>query len=69
MTWLDLYNYLNKQANLTQNIGEFNWQDQVIVYDTWNMKEYNCDGLNWIAEQTNNKDRYCLIINTSLEQP
>lgn len=67
MTWLDLYNYLNKQANLTKNVGEFNWQDQVIVYDTWNMKEYNCDGLNWIISQ-NNQDHHCLIINTSLEQ-
>jgi hypothetical protein len=66
MTWLDLYDYLNKQANLTQNVGEFNWQDQVIVYDSWNMKEYNCNGLSWMIS-LNNQDHHCLNINTSLE--
>jgi hypothetical protein len=66
MTWLDLYDYLNKQANLTKNVGEFNWQAQVTVYDTWNMKEYNCDGLDWMMSP-NNQYHYSLSINTSSE--
>lgn len=33
MTWLELYNYLNEQANNTKNIGKFPWQEKVKVFD------------------------------------
>lgn len=43
MTWLDLYNYLNAQANELDNIGRFNWNNQVIVHDAETGDEYDCD--------------------------
>lgn len=33
MTWLDLYNFLHQRANDLQNLGTFNWQAPVEVYD------------------------------------
>ena len=33
MTWLDLYNFLHQRANDLKNLGSFNWQASVEVYD------------------------------------
>ena len=33
MTWLDLHNYLNQQANQLKNMGKFPWQEEVKVFD------------------------------------
>ena len=33
MNWLDLYNFLHQQANDLKNLGKFNWQAPVEVYD------------------------------------
>jgi len=33
MTWLDLYNFLHQKANDLKNLGSFNWQAPVEVYD------------------------------------
>lgn len=33
MTWLDLYNHLNKQANDLNFVGNFPWQEEVKVFD------------------------------------
>lgn len=33
MTWLELYDYLNRQANEIKNIGKFPWQEEVKVFD------------------------------------
>ena len=33
MNWLDLYNFLHERANDLKNLGSFNWQAPVEVYD------------------------------------
>jgi hypothetical protein len=33
MTWLDLYNFLYERANDMKNLGKFDWQSEVKVYD------------------------------------
>ena len=43
MKWIDLFQALNKQANEIKNIGKFNWQDRIIIYDASSGKEYLCD--------------------------
>lgn len=32
MTWLDLYNFLYRQANETANFGKFDWQAPVGIH-------------------------------------
>jgi hypothetical protein len=39
MTWLDLFDFLNKQANDINNLGKFPWQEQVEVFD-WETLDY-----------------------------
>lgn len=43
MTWLDLYNYLNKQANDVDNFGKFPWQNNVEVFDFETLQYYQTD--------------------------
>lgn len=43
MTWLDLYNYLNSQANDIKNIGKFPWQETVEVFDFETLAYYPTD--------------------------
>jgi hypothetical protein len=43
MKWIDLFGFLNKQANDLKNLGKFNWQAQVIIYDASSGEEYVCD--------------------------
>lgn len=34
MTWLDLYNFLYRQANETANFGKFDWQAPVEIHES-----------------------------------
>lgn len=43
MTWLDLYNYLNKQANDIKNVGQFPWQETVEIFDFTTLEYYPTD--------------------------
>lgn len=43
MNWLDLYNFLNKQANNIKNIGQFPWQETVQVFDFETLEYYPVD--------------------------
>ena len=43
MKWIDLFDFLHKQANELKNIGKFNWQDKVVVYDASSGHKYYCD--------------------------
>ena len=43
MTWLELYNFLNEQANKSSNIGKFNWTEKVKVFDFETLDYFNCD--------------------------
>ena len=60
MTWLDLYNYLYRQANF--NVGNFNWSSEVIIYDAETGDEYNCDTY-YLSDNRSNKERLVLITN------
>lgn len=33
MKWIDLFQFLNEKANDFKNLGSFNWQADVEVYD------------------------------------
>jgi hypothetical protein len=33
MTWIDLFQFLNERANDLKNLGQFDWQAEVMVYD------------------------------------
>lgn len=43
MTWLELYNFLNDQANKSSNIGKFNWTEKVKVFDFETLDYFSCD--------------------------
>jgi len=43
MTWLDLYTYLNEQANKIKNHGQFPWQETVEVFDFETLEYYTTD--------------------------
>jgi len=43
MKWIDLFQILNKKANELKNIGQFNWQDRIVIYDAASGEEYICD--------------------------
>lgn len=50
MTWLELYNFLNDQANKSSNIGKFNWAEKVKVFDFETLDCYNCDLMQFPGE-------------------
>jgi hypothetical protein len=33
MKWVDLFQFLNQRANDMKNLGQFDWQNEVKVYD------------------------------------
>jgi len=33
MKWIDLFEFLNQRANDFKNLGQFDWQSEVKVYD------------------------------------
>ena len=43
MNWLDLYNFLNRQANNIKNVGQFPWQEEVQVFDFETLEYYSVD--------------------------
>jgi hypothetical protein len=43
MKWIDLYAFLNKQANDLKNLGKFNWQAEVEVFDNHYGGIHNAD--------------------------
>lgn len=51
MTWLELYSYLNKQANETVNIGQFPWQEEVQVFDWETLDYYSADFIEMPADK------------------
>jgi hypothetical protein len=57
MRWIDLFQFLNKQANDMKNLGKFNWQDEVVIYDASSGEKYTCDTYHI------KNDRFVLMIN------
>lgn len=43
MTWLDLYIFLNKQANEIKNFGKFPWAEEIQVFDFETLEYYPID--------------------------
>jgi hypothetical protein len=43
MNWLDLYNFLHKQANNIKEFGKFDWQEKVVVFDKYLGEFYEAD--------------------------
>ena len=43
MKWIDLFQFLNQRANDFQNLGKFDWQAEVKVYDNQYGGLYNAD--------------------------
>lgn len=43
MTWLELYNFLNKKANKIDNYGDFNWQQDVEIFDFATLDYYKAE--------------------------
>ena len=43
ITWLELYNFLNQQANNIKNVGQFPWQEEVQVFDFETLEYYSVD--------------------------
>lgn len=62
MTWLDLYNFLNDQANHTKNFGKFDWNKPIIIHDAETGDEYSCD--TYYISSSKEEDKLVLMINT-----
>lgn len=58
LTWLDLYNLLHKIANDIKTVGEFKWNEPVLVHNAETGDEYPCD--TWIIDD----NKLVLAINT-----
>lgn len=66
MTWLDLYDFLNKQANEIKNIGNFDWKNPVLVYDGNTGEETECETIQWLYK--NQKDYYVIATNIKISK-
>jgi len=63
MTWLELYNFLNEQANSIHNIGQFDWNKTVTIHNVETGDEYGCDTF-YIDNDTNKK----LVLMINIDQ-
>lgn len=61
MTWLELYSFLNDQANSCNNFGKFDWNQNVIIHDAETGDEYGCD--TYIISDKRGEDRFVLATN------
>lgn len=61
ITWLELYNFLHKQANDINNVGKFEWNKQVMIHNAETGDEYTCD--TWEITDSNGRDRCVMMIN------
>jgi len=52
MKWIDLFQFLNERANDIKNLGSFNWQKEVTIYDR-NLGQYYVADL--MIEHHNNR--------------
>ena len=61
MTWLDLYNFLHKQAHDFKNLGKFEWNEPVIIHDASSGEENYCD--TYFISNDSNSEHLVLAIN------
>lgn len=64
MTWLDLYNFLHRQANNIKNIGNLNWNEPVMIHDADTGDELSCDTYYVTDDQGQNR----LVLITNIEK-
>jgi len=53
MNWLDLYNFLHQRANDLKNLGQFDWQKEVTVYDNHFGGLYNAELIEFFDKNGN----------------
>jgi hypothetical protein len=56
MNWLDLYNFLYERAHDMKNLGQFDWQSEVKVYDNAYGELFNADLIEF--DYSNKKEIY-----------
>lgn len=64
MKWIDLFQFLNERANDLKNLGQFDWQADVKVYDNSYGGLYNAD---LIELHDLNKPKICIQIDSGDE--
>jgi hypothetical protein len=52
ITWADLFYILSKKANDISSVGVFNWQEEIIIYDTNIGNEYPIAIVEAIGDQS-----------------
>lgn len=43
MKWIELFDFLNNQANNINNVGKFDWQSNIVVFDKDTAEYYDAD--------------------------
>jgi hypothetical protein len=61
MKWIDLFEFLNQRANDFKNLGQFDWQSEVKVYDNAYGGLFNAD---LIEIKEDNKREFYLQIDS-----
>jgi len=56
MKWIDLFQFLNQKANDMKNLGQFDWQKEVKVYDNAYGGLFSADLIQF--DYTDNKEIY-----------
>jgi hypothetical protein len=59
MKWIDLFQFLNQRANDMKNLGQFDWQSEVKVYDNAYGALFNADLIEF--DYSNKKETYLKI--------
>jgi hypothetical protein len=65
LKWIDLFKFLNEKANDVRNVGTFDWQAPVVIYDANTGDESYCD--TYYLTGDNSEDRFVLMSN--IERP
>jgi len=63
LKWIDLFRFLNERASDMPNLGKFDWQAPVIVYDANTGEELTCDTYYFVTDTDTPKNRFVLMIN------
>ena len=52
MKWIDLFQFLNERANDYKNLGNFDWQSEIKVFDLNLGEHYDADLIQFEGEKT-----------------
>ena len=62
MKWIDLFQFLNERANDYKNLGKFDWQNEIKVFDMNIGEYYNAELI-----QFNGENSISISIDTDIE--